>query len=162
MTRMCCAPLLFSLVQQWQKMVEDKLAPLFSLKEVLSEEEAVKMGRKDPEEEVEKFVSANTQELGKDKWLCPLSGKKFKVSVKSCGESSTEMFWRFQFIRFSINFKGPEFVRKHILNKHGDKIEEVKKEVVFFNNFLMDAKRPSLPELKLPPPPGPGQGRPRF
>uniref|UniRef100_A0A665WJ57 Serrate, RNA effector molecule n=1 Tax=Echeneis naucrates TaxID=173247 RepID=A0A665WJ57_ECHNA len=111
-------------VQQWQKMMEEKLSPLFSLKEILSEDEAVKMGRKDPEEEVEKFVSANTQELGKDKWLCPLSGKKFK---------------------------GPEFVRKHILNKHGDKIEEVKKEVVFFNNFLMDAKRPSLPEMKLPP-----------
>lgn len=60
---------------------------------------------------------------------------------------------------FHIHFKGPEFVRKHILNKHGDKIEEVKKEVVFFNNFLMDAKRPSLPEMKLPPLPGPGQGR---
>ncbi|XP_028450307.1 serrate RNA effector molecule homolog isoform X4 [Perca flavescens] len=118
-------------VQQWQKMMEEKLSPLFSLKEILSEDEAGKMGRKDPVEEVEKFVNANTQELGKDKWLCPLSGKKFK---------------------------GPEFVRKHILNKHGDKIEEVKKEVVFFNNFLMDAKRPSLPEMKLPPLPGPGEG----
>lgn len=50
-------------------------------------------------------------------------------------------------------------MRKHILNKHGDKIEEVKKEVMFFNNFLMDAKRPSLPEMKLPPVPSPGQGR---
>ncbi|XP_068456936.1 serrate RNA effector molecule homolog isoform X8 [Clinocottus analis] len=118
-------------VLQWQKMMEEKLSPLFSLKEILSEDEASKMGRKDPEEEVEKFVNANTQELGKDKWLCPLSGKKFK---------------------------GPDFVRKHILNKHGDKIDEVKKEVVFFNNFLMDAKRPSLPEMKLPPLPGPGQG----
>ena len=29
--------------------------------------------------QVEKFLVANTQELGKDKWLCPLSGKKFKV-----------------------------------------------------------------------------------
>ncbi|CAL8400083.1 unnamed protein product [Boreogadus saida] len=73
-----------------------------------------------------RLCRANTQELGMDKWLCPLSGKKFK---------------------------GPEFVRKHILDKHGDKIEEVKKEVTFFNNFLMDAKRPSLPPL-----PGPGQG----
>lgn len=52
--------------------------------------------------EVEKFVQSNTQELAKDKWLCPLSGKKFK---------------------------GPEFVRKHIFNKHGEKVEEVKKEV---------------------------------
>lgn len=45
--------------------------------------------------QVEKFVQANTQELGKDKWLCPLSGKKFK---------------------------GPDFVRKHIFNKHGEKV----------------------------------------
>ncbi|XP_049321171.1 serrate RNA effector molecule homolog isoform X2 [Astyanax mexicanus] len=118
-------------VGDWEKTFEEKLVLLFSVKETLSEDEAVKMGRKDPEQEVEKFVTANTQELGKDKWLCPLSGKKFK---------------------------GPEFVRKHILNKHGDKIEEVKKEVEFFNNFLMDAKRPSLPEMKPPPPPVPGQG----
>ncbi|XP_077596076.1 serrate RNA effector molecule homolog isoform X3 [Stigmatopora nigra] len=118
-------------VQQWQKVLEEKLSALYSTQESLSEDEAAKMGRKDPADEVEKFISANTQELGKDKWLCPLSGKKFK---------------------------GPEFVRKHILNKHGEKIEEVKKEVTFFNNFLMDAKRPSLPEMKLPPPPVPGQG----
>uniref|UniRef100_A0A8D2LHJ8 Serrate, RNA effector molecule n=1 Tax=Varanus komodoensis TaxID=61221 RepID=A0A8D2LHJ8_VARKO len=118
-------------VAEWQKTFEDKLTPLFSVRETLSEEEAQKMGKKDPEQEVEKFVTANTQELGKDKWLCPLSGKKFK---------------------------GPEFVRKHIFNKHAEKIEEVKKEVAFFNNFLMDAKRPALPELKLNQPPVPGQG----
>jgi len=52
--------------------------------------------------EVEKFIKANTQELAKDKWLCPLSGKKFK---------------------------GPEFVHKHILAKHMEKVEEVKQEV---------------------------------
>lgn len=66
-------------MSDWEKTFEEKLSPLFSVKETLSEEEAIKMGRKDPEQEVEKFVSANTQELGKDKWLCPLSGKKFKV-----------------------------------------------------------------------------------
>lgn len=68
-------------VLEWQKTFEERLSPLFSVKEKLSEEEAGKMGRKDPEQEVEKFVLANTQELGKDKWLCPLSGKKFKVCV---------------------------------------------------------------------------------
>ena len=52
--------------------------------------------------EVQRFIASNTSELGKDKWLCPLSGKKFK---------------------------GPEFVRKHILNKHGEKVDEVKLEV---------------------------------
>ncbi|XP_055935385.1 serrate RNA effector molecule homolog isoform X1 [Argiope bruennichi] len=85
----------------------------------LDEEECVKLGKKDPEAEVEKFIQANTQELAKDKWLCPLSGKKFK---------------------------GPEFVRKHIFNKHAEKIEEVKKEVEYFNNYLMDPKRAQLPE----------------
>lgn len=66
-------------VLEWQKTFEEKLTPLLSVRESLSEEEAQKMGRKDPEQEVEKFVTSNTQELGKDKWLCPLSGKKFKV-----------------------------------------------------------------------------------
>ena len=33
-------------------------------------------------------------------------------------------------------FKGPDFVRKHIENKHTEKIEEVKKEVSFFNAYL--------------------------
>jgi hypothetical protein len=32
---------------------------------------------KNEKDEVDKFVSANTQELAKDKWLCPLSGKLF-------------------------------------------------------------------------------------
>jgi len=52
--------------------------------------------------EIEKFITANAQELAKDKWLCPLSGKKFK---------------------------GPEFVRKHILTKHVEKLDELKKDV---------------------------------
>ncbi|KAG8538135.1 hypothetical protein GDO81_023244, partial [Engystomops pustulosus] len=119
-------------VADWQKTFEEKLAPLFAVRETLSEEEALKVGKKDPEQEVEKFVTANTQELGKEKWLCPLSGKKFK---------------------------GPEFVRKHIFNKHAEKIEEVKKEVSFFNNFLMDSKRPALPEVKPIQAPVAGQGK---
>jgi len=62
--------------------------------------------------EVEKFITANTQELAKDKWLCPLSGKKFK---------------------------GAEFVRKHILSKHMEKVEEVKQEVNCFKLMLYAA-----------------------
>ncbi|NXB40241.1 SRRT protein, partial [Eulacestoma nigropectus] len=106
-------------VSEWQRGFEARLAPLLAGPGAVPEEEALRLGRKDPEQELEKFVSANTQELGKDKWLCPLSGKKFK---------------------------GPEFVRKHIFNKHGDKMGAVRKEVLFFNNFLMDPKRPALPE----------------
>ncbi|XP_026177942.1 serrate RNA effector molecule homolog [Mastacembelus armatus] len=113
-------------VSEHQRMCEERLAPLLSPSETLSEDEAAKLGKKDPEQEVEKFLSANTQELSKDKWLCPLSGKKFKA---------------------------PEFVRKHILNKHGEKVAAVRQEVEFFNNFLLDAKRPALPENKPLPPP---------
>lgn len=98
---------------------EGKIAVFLQPHVKLSEEEAVKLGKKDPIVEVEKFVQANTQELAKDKWLCPLSGKKFK---------------------------GPEFVRKHIFNKHSEKVEEVKKEVEYFNNYLIDPKRPQLAE----------------
>lgn len=166
-----CLTSIFFVVGDWQKTFEEKLASLFGVKETLSEDEAAKMGRKDPEQEVEKFVLANTQELGKDKWLCPLSGKKFKVCdethccVKHLINILATIAKRILNISISKKLKdsvspqGPEFVRKHILNKHGDKIEEVKKEVVFFNNFLMDAKRPSIPEMKPPPPPGPGQGK---
>lgn len=52
--------------------------------------------------------------------------------------------------------QAPEFVRKHILNKHGDKVAAVRQEVEFFNNFLLDAKRPALPENKPLPPPAQG------
>ncbi|CAL9694822.1 unnamed protein product [Knipowitschia caucasica] len=115
-------------VSEHVKMSEQRMAPLLCLSENVSEEEAVRLGKKDPEQEVEKFLTANTQELSKDKWLCPLSGKKFKA---------------------------PEFVRKHILNKHGDKVDAVRQEVQFFNNFLLDPKRPTLPENKPLPPPAP-------
>ncbi|CAJ1048396.1 serrate RNA effector molecule homolog [Xyrichtys novacula] len=124
-------------VSEHQRMCEERLSPLLSPSETLSEEEAARLGKKEPEQEVEKFLAANTQELSKDKWLCPLSGKKFKA---------------------------PEFVRKHILNKHGDKVSAVRQEVLFFNNYLMDAKRPALPENKPLPPPAQAapQGLPGF
>lgn len=120
-------------LDEWLKNYETKVKPFVDLQDKLDDEQAKKMGKKDPEAEVEKFVTANTQELAKDKWLCPISGKKFK---------------------------GPEFVRKHIFNKHGEKVEEVKQEVAFFNNYLIDPKRPSLPEhpgnkTAGGPPPGP-------
>ncbi|XP_056018570.1 serrate RNA effector molecule homolog isoform X3 [Ostrea edulis] len=106
-------------VNDWITNTENKLKQFTEVQEKLSEEDSIKFGRKDPEAEVEKFVTLNTQELSKDKWLCPISGKKFK---------------------------GPEFVRKHIFNKHGEKVDEVRTEVSFFNNYLMDPKRPALQE----------------
>ena len=98
---------------------EKKMGSFLHPRAGLTDDEASKLGMKNEADEVEKFVQANTQELGKDKWLCPLSGKKFK---------------------------GPDFVRKHIFNKHGEKVDEVKKEVQYYNNYLKDPKRPQLPE----------------
>lgn len=106
-------------IQDYCRNFETKMASFLSNNVVLEDGELKKIGCKDVDAEVEKFVQANTQELAKDKWLCPLSGKKFK---------------------------GPEFIRKHIFNKHGEKIDEVKKEVEYFNNYLKDPKRPQLPE----------------
>lgn len=50
-------------------------------------------------------------------------------------------------------------MRKHILNKHGEKVAAVRQEVEFFNNYLLDAKRPSPPENKPLPPPAQGERR---
>ena len=81
---------------------EARLKPFLEYHEKIDDDEAAKLGLKNEEDELEKFMNANCQELGKEKWSCPLSGKKFK---------------------------GPEFVRKHILNKHQDKLDEVKRNV---------------------------------
>lgn len=43
-----------------------------------NEAKLVSLALKDVDTEIDKFVQANTRELAKDKWLCPLSGKKFK------------------------------------------------------------------------------------
>lgn len=90
---------------------------------VKNDAKLIELSLKDVYTEIDNFVQANTRELSKDKWLCPLSGKKFK---------------------------GPDFVRKHIFNKHAEKIEEVKKDVEFFNNYLKDTKRPMLAETPQP------------
>ena len=55
-----------------------------------------------PLTEAERFIEMNTEKITENKYLCPLSGKKFK---------------------------GPEFVKKHIFNKHMDKVNAVKQEV---------------------------------
>ncbi|XP_046429120.1 serrate RNA effector molecule homolog isoform X1 [Neodiprion fabricii] len=98
---------------------ESKMSVFLTPMATTTSDEFDKLGAKNSEAEVEKFVQANTQELSKDKWLCPLSGKKFK---------------------------GPDFIRKHIFNKHGEKVAEVKAEAEYFNNYLKDPKRPQLSE----------------
>lgn len=62
--------------------VESKMAAFLpeKVKEEKDKNEAklVTLALKDVDAEIDKFVLANTRELAKDKWLCPLSGKKFK------------------------------------------------------------------------------------
>lgn len=106
-------------IQDYIRNFETKMSSFLSKNTIIESDELKKLGSKDCESEVEKFVQANTQELSKDKWLCPLSGKKFK---------------------------GADFIRKHIFNKHGEKVDEVRNEVDYFNNYLKDPKRPCLPE----------------
>lgn len=89
-------------------------------------DEMEKMGKKDGDKEVEAFIQANTVEMAQDKWLCPLSGKKFK---------------------------GPDFIRKHLTSKHDEKLREVREEAVFYNNYLADPNRPVNVEVKPTPAP---------
>ncbi|XP_064382724.1 serrate RNA effector molecule homolog [Halichondria panicea] len=105
-------------VSDYVEGMEEKVQPLVVKKGILSETEINKLGKKDPEAEEERFVELNTQKLAESKYLCPLSGKKFK---------------------------GPDYVRKHIFNKHMDKVEDFKQEAVFFNNYIRDPDRP-MPE----------------
>merc|ERR1712098_373183 len=75
------------------------------------------LGAKEEESEVEKFIQDNIVEVAKERFLCPLSGKKFK---------------------------GPDYVRKHILSRFNDRVENVRMFTQFFNNYLRDPKRPKL------------------
>lgn len=101
---------------------ETKMKPYTEYKEKVDADVALKLGVRVIRDETEKFIKLNTQELAADRWLCPLSGKRFK---------------------------GPEFIRKHLFYKHMEKIMDVKRDVEFFNNYVMDPKRPQLPEHPL-------------
>jgi len=106
---------------EWHTQNSAKLEQFLKDEELATEEESEKLGKKNDEEEVENFIKANTQELAKDKWLCPLSGKKFR---------------------------GPEFIRKHIIMKHVEHVDNVKDEVKYFNNYIYDLKRPCFPDAR--------------
>jgi len=98
---------------------------------LLSKEESMALGWKDEEEEVENFINRNTQEVKSGKFLCPLSGKKFR---------------------------GEDFVRKHILSRYGDRVEEVRNNTRYFNNYVQDPNRPLL----MPKPVSRTQSKPRL
>lgn len=86
---------------------------------LLNDEQIKELGPKSDQEATDIFVQANTEELGSNKFLCTICTKKFK---------------------------GEEFLKKHIFNKHAEKVDVVKKEVEFYNNYIRDPRRPALPE----------------
>lgn len=106
-------------VYEFYKPNAEKLEEVVRDDDLCDEDEMETFGKKDEETELANFVKANTQELAKDKWLCPLSGKKFR---------------------------GPEFIKKHIYNKHAPDVDNVKKEVQYFNAYVNDKRRPCFPE----------------
>jgi len=107
-------------VHDWNDQLRSKIQTVIDEMRgvTIPEEEAKEIGLKTEEESIEEFVKVNTEEQGPGKFHCPLSGKKFK---------------------------GPEFVRKHIFNKHAEKVESVKKDVVFWNNYVLEPRRPMEP-----------------
>lgn len=62
-------------VSEHQRMCEERLAPLLSPSETLSEEEATRLGKKDPEQEVRH--TARQQ-------MCPTCAKEKEKSATSC------------------------------------------------------------------------------
>lgn len=80
----------------------------------LDGEQSAELGLKSIDDEIEAFLAINTQQLDAEKYLCPLSNKKFK---------------------------GKEYVRKHIFNKHGDKVDAVRGDVNYFNNYVRDSNK---------------------
>ena len=91
------------------KKFAEKATVMLSDGQKLEEVATKSLGKKEEEEEVKKFIEVNTQQLAPEKYLCPLSGKKFK---------------------------GPEFVSKHIMVKHNDKVEAVRKGTPKIFNFF--------------------------
>nr|CAD2164135.1 unnamed protein product [Meloidogyne enterolobii] len=82
---------------------------------LLPEEELQKLGKKDAEKAVQDFLDKNTVEQAPGKYLCPLSGKRFRAV---------------------------EFVHKHLHSKHQEEIDAARHEALYFNNYLCDPNRP--------------------
>ena len=88
----------------------------FLEKPTLSETEQKQLGKRNSQEEVENFIYQHTFEKKPgEKYVCKITKKKFTA---------------------------PEYVRKHIFTRCGDKLDEVRTEVEFFNNYVADPKRP--------------------
>ena len=106
-------------VDEWMRLFDAHAKPYTEYRERIAADMARRLGFKHLRHETDKFVADNCKQVDAAVWLCPLSGKKFK---------------------------GPDYVRRHIETKHGDKLADLAKDVDYFNRFLLDPKRPYLPE----------------
>ncbi|CAG8546017.1 4633_t:CDS:10 [Paraglomus occultum] len=95
---------------QWIKTLDNKIDLKLHPQEFL--EKIGTLGGKKVETEIDNLIRDNTAEME--------PGVKFRC--KLCGKL----------------FKGQEFVRKHINLKHNDKLEEVRNDCAFFNNYVLD------------------------
>ncbi|KAF5401874.1 Serrate RNA effector molecule [Paragonimus heterotremus] len=106
----------------YDSLFTNQLKRLVRLIRPLDETECKRLGLRDIDEVVENFVKSNTRRKRRKTdviWVCLLSDKKFR---------------------------DPIYVKKHIMNKHLDKVETVKKDTaLFFNNYILDPMRPQLP-----------------
>jgi len=107
-------------LDEWMRLFEVHVKSFVDYVDQIDADLAKKLGLKEVPTEIEKFITANCKQIEKNVWLCPLSGKKFK---------------------------GADYVRKHIETKFTDKMDEVRAEVDYFNRFILDPKRPFLPEF---------------
>ena len=109
-------------LDEWIRLFEANIKSYSEYRDKIEPEVAKRLGIKDLQLEIDKYISLNTQKIEKDIWLCPISGKKFK---------------------------GPDYVKKHIETKHRHKLLELRRDVEYFNRFVYDPKRPYLPEHPL-------------
>jgi hypothetical protein len=84
----------------WERNLDAKIET--RLRVVLDEELSKKLGKKDPQADVEKFVQSNVVKVEEGKFKCGLCTKLFK---------------------------GSDFVTKHVRTKHEDKVLEIENEV---------------------------------
>lgn len=109
-------------LEEWMRLFEANIKPYYDYRDKIDTEIAKRLGLKDLQNEIAKYITLNTQKIETDIWLCSISGKKFK---------------------------GPEYVKKHIETKHRHKLIELRNDVEYFNRFVYDPKRPYLPEHPL-------------
>ncbi|KAK4468677.1 hypothetical protein MN116_007860 [Schistosoma mekongi] len=104
------------------RLFANQLKRLVRLITPLTENDCKSLGYRNADDVVEEFIKLNTHRKKRKAdviWVCPLSNKKFR---------------------------DPIYVKKHILNKHMEKVEAAKKDsAYFFNNYLLDPARPQLP-----------------